>query len=410
MSSIRYVIAREILDSRGIPTIEAEIFTNSGSYTADVPSGTSSGIHEAFELRDNKSRYSGKGVKLAVKNMEKISHKITGMDVTNQKGIDNALIAMDGTENKSKLGANAILAVSLAAARAGAAESKLKLYEYIGTLSGNKKFTLPVPYMNIINGGMHAGSELSIQEFIIVPKNFQTFSRALRAGTEIYSDLKKIILARYGNFAINVGYEGGFVPPLQNTEEALQLIQKAINSSGYSGKVFIAMDAAASSFYHEKYFLDRKIYSSDQLLEFYRKLVQDYGIISIEDPFDEDDWNGFSKITQEIPIQVVGDDLLSTNVKRIQEALNKKACNCLLLKANQIGTLTETIEAAKLAMKNNWRVIVSHRSGDTSDSFIADLAVGLGCGQIKAGAPCRGERTEKYNQLLRISEHIKIFG
>ncbi len=403
MPRIKKIHAREILDSRGNPTVEAEITTEDGVFRAAVPSGASTGKHEVLELRDGGQRFLGKGVQKAVSNINSIiSRKLIGAEV-NQREIDEKMIKLDGTPNKSELGANAILAVSMAAARAGAQE---QLYEYIGKLSGNKNFVMPVPFMNVINGGAHAGNALDIQEFMIAPVGARDFKEAVRMCAEVYQTLKGIIKEKHGKDAINVGDEGGFAPPIDSTEGALGLLLDAIEKLGYSNDIRIALDSAASGFFSDGYQLGDDKLSSEQMVEFYTILAENYPIISFEDPFAEDDWNGFKLFTEKMgsKVQIVGDDLLVTNPEIIEKAIKEKSCNALLLKVNQIGTITEAIEAAKLAMSNKWNVMVSHRSGETEDSFIADLVVGLGCGQIKSGAPCRSERTSKYNQLLRLEE------
>lgn len=407
MVLIKSIHAREILDSRGNPTVEVDVKTDSGFGRAAVPSGASTGVHEALELRDNDKRYGGKGVKKAVENVNRlIAPKLVGMDPTGQKDIDRKMCELDGTENKSKLGANAILGVSLAVARASANSLGKPLY---ACLSGKNTYTLPVPCMNIINGSEHAGNELDIQEHMLFPIGFNSFSEALRAGAEVYQTLKGILKKKYGQNAINVGDEGGFAPPMGRVREPMEFILNAVKEAGYEGKVKLGLDCAASTFYENgEYTIEGKKYSSGELLDLYKSLVKDYDIVSIEDPFDEEDFAGFAAMTREIggKVQVVGDDLLVTNVKRIKMAIEKRACNALLLKVNQIGSLTEAREAHDLARKNGWGVMVSHRSGETEDSFISDLVVALGTGQLKTGAPCRGERTAKYNQLLRIEEEL----
>jgi len=385
-----------------------------------VPSGASTGIYEAVELRDNdKGRYLGKGVLKAVSNVnDVIAPKLIGKDVTHQEEIDRLLLSLDGTDNKAKLGANAILGVSLAVARAGAAQKGLPLYKYIAELAGNKTLRLPVPAFNVINGGSHAGNKLAMQEFMILPIGASSFREAMRMGAEVYHHLKAIIKEKYGQDATNVGDEGGFAPNIQNNKEGLELLKAAIAKAGYNDKVKIGMDVAASEFYGEdgKYDLDFKNKkndgsfkkSADQLSDLYREFVNEFPVVSIEDPFDQDDWEAYHKLTASIgtSIQIVGDDLLVTNPKRIATAVEKKACNALLLKVNQIGSITESIQACKSAQAAGWGVMVSHRSGETEDTFIADLVVGLGTGQIKTGAPCRSERLAKYNQLLRIEEEL----
>lgn len=378
-----------------------------------MPSGASTGVHEALELRDNDDkRYSGKGVLKAVKNVnEIISKKLVGFDCRKQREIDNILIELDGTENKSRLGANAILGVSMAVCKAGAICSKQKIYKYVQELSNSKKLLLPIPQMNVINSGKHAGIDDDIQEHIIMPVGFKSFGEALRAGVETYHTLKNILKEKYGAKAILLGDEGGFAPPIENVDERLELLLSAISESGYSGKIRLALDCAASEFYDEKsgkYKILNKNYDKNELIDFYKKLISKYSIISIEDGFAQDDWIGWSNFNKEMgnKIQIVGDDLLVTNIGRIKRALEHKACNALLLKVNQIGTVTESIDAATISFKNKWNVVVSHRSGETEDTFISDLCVGLGASQSKFGAPARGERTAKYNRLLRIEEEV----
>lgn len=417
--SILAVHAREILDSRGNPTVEVDLKTEKGVFRAAVPSGASTGIYEALELRDNdKSRYLGKGVLTAVKNInEVVAPKLIGKNVLQQEELDKFMLELDGTDNKGKLGANAILGISMAVCKAGAAEKGLPLYKYIAELAGNKNLILPVPAFNVINGGAHAGNKLAMQEFMILPVGAPSFKEALRMGAEVYHHLKAIIREQYGQDATNVGDEGGFAPNIQNNKEGLELLKKAIAKAGYTDKVKIGMDVAASEFFEDgKYDLDFKvkekdpknIKSSEELSNLYKEFVKEYPVISIEDPFDQDDWNAYQKLTADIgkEIQIVGDDLLVTNPKRIQKAVENKSCNALLLKVNQIGSVTESIQAWKAARQAGWGIMVSHRSGETEDTFIADLVVGLGTGEIKTGAPCRSERLAKYNQLLRIEEEL----
>ncbi|KAJ2163047.1 phosphopyruvate hydratase [Coemansia sp. RSA 552] len=420
--TITHIHARQIYDSRGNPTIEVDLTTEKGLFRAGVPSGASTGFHEAVELRDGGAPFSGKGVQKAIDNVNKtiapalINAKIS---VDDQPAIDKLMIDLDGTPNKSKLGANAILGVSLAAAKAGAAQKNIPLYQHFRNLSGrsHEKYVLPVPSLNVINGGAHAGNKLAIQEFMIMPIGAKSFTEAMRMASETYHALKGVIKKKYGLDATNVGDEGGFAPNIQSAEEGLELLTAAIEKAGYTGKIKIGMDAAASEFYKEgKYDLDFKNSNSDpskyvassDLMSQYSQYVDKFPIAFIEDPFAEDDWESFTKIQatlgQKIPI--VGDDLLCTNPKRIQKGIDVKACNTLLLKVNQIGTVTETMEAAKLAFGAGWGILVSHRSGETEDSTIADLVVGLGTGQIKTGAPCRSERLAKYNQILRIEEEL----
>jgi len=417
--SIISIHAREILDSRGNPTIEVDLKTAKGTFRAGVPSGASTGIYEAVELRDNdKSRFLGKGVLQAVKNVnEVIAPLLIGKNVVQQAEIDKLMIDLDGTDNKGKLGANAILGVSLAVCRAAAAEKGIPLYRYIAELAGNKKIQLPVPAFNVINGGSHAGNKLAMQEFMILPVGATSFKEALRMGAEVYHNLKIIIKDQYGQDATNVGDEGGFAPNIQSNREGLELLKKAIAKAGYVDKVKIGMDVAASEFFEDgKYDLDFKTKNNDksnvktaeELSNLYKEFLKDYPVISIEDPFDQDDWAAYHKLNSEVgkDTQIVGDDLLVTNPKRIQKAIENKSCNALLLKVNQIGTVTESIQACNLARAAGWGVMVSHRSGETEDTFIADLVVGLGTGQIKTGATCRSERLAKYNQLLRIEEEL----
>ncbi|KAA6378089.1 MAG: Enolase [Streblomastix strix] len=416
--AIKKIHAREILDSRALPTVECDLYTEKGLFRAAVPSGASTGIYEALELRDGGKRFNGKSVQTAVRNVnDKIAPKLLGKSVLDQRGIDKIMIDLDGTDKKKNLGANAILAVSMAVARAAAAEKGLPLYRYLAQLAGNKELRLPVPCLNVINGGKHAGNTLPIQEFMIAPAGASTFEEAIRMGAEIYNILKGIIKAKFGIDATNVGDEGGFAPPVLDIFEPLEILVEAIEKAGYTGKVRICLDSAASEFHDDKdntYNLGFKAKTPEKITgeEFqhkYLQMAEKYPIASFEDPFDQDDFASYGKLTEALKakgVQVVGDDLLVTNVERIKMALEKKACNSLLLKVNQIGTVTEAIDAALLALKNGWSVMVSHRSGETEDTFIADLAVGIGCGQLKTGAPCRGERTAKYNQLLRIEEEL----
>lgn len=417
---IKEIRARQLLDSRGNPTVEAEVKTENGIFKAIVPSGASTGIFEALELRDNDPTYfNGKGVLKAVENVNNIiNDNLIGMDETKQKEIDYKMLEIDGTENKSNLGANAILSVSLAVARAGASAKKIELYEYINDLLRNEhqmhiKMKMPIPSFNVINGGKHADNKLDFQEFMLMPVHFDSFKDSLRAGAEIYHILKGVIKEKYGSNATNVGDEGGFAPNVESAYDALDLLRDAIKKSGYEGKIRIALDAAASEFFSDgKYHIDGKELSSEQLANYYNEMVEKYPeIISIEDPFEQNDFDGYAKLLEKVKgkIQIVGDDLLVTNVDRIKLALEKKACDALLLKVNQIGSLTESLQAVKLSYENNWKVMTSHRSGETEDTFIADLVVGISSGQIKTGAPCRSERLAKYNQLLRISEKITNF-
>jgi enolase len=419
MSDLRTIIkkihARWVLDSRGNPTVESEIWTENLSAIAAVPSGASTGSHEALELRDNTSEFKGKGVRKAIQNVnQKIAPKLVGMNIFEQKNIDNTMIELDGTPNKANLGANAILSVSLAVAKLAASVKKLPLYQYLFELShktSSGKFLLPVPMANIINGGKHAGNELAIQEFMILPVNFQSYQRALQALSEIYQTLKELLRNKYGKTAINVGDEGGFAPNLKTTQETFDILLSAIEKTSYSPKtdIVFAIDSASSEFYENgKYKIDGKHLDSGQLLDYYRQLADTYPLSSIEDPFDENDFANTAKLTMLLgnKIMIVGDDLFVSQVKRLQQGIDNKAGNCILLKVNQCGSLSEAISTAQLAQSNNYSVIVSHRSGETEDTFIADLAVGLNSGLIKTGACARGERTCKYNQLLRIEEKL----
>ncbi|KAF3645293.1 Enolase [Capsicum annuum] len=418
-SKVKYVKARQIIDSRGNPTVEVDLVTGDDLlYRSAVPSGASTGIYEALELRDgDKSIYGGKGVLNAVKNInEYLGPKLVGVDVRNQTDVDAVMLDIDGTPNKSKLGANAILGVSLSVCRAGAGAKAVPLYKHIQEISGTKELVMPVPAFNVINGGSHAGNNLAMQEFMILPVGASTFAEALRMGSEVYHTLKGIIKAKYGQDACNVGDEGGFAPNVQDNREGLVLLMDAIEKAGYTGKIKIGMDVAASEFLTKdaKYDLNFKnqpndgahVLSAQGLCELYKEFVKDFPIVSIEDPFDQDDWSSWASLQSSVNIQLVGDDLLVTNPKRIAEAIQKKACNALLLKVNQIGTVTESIQAALDSKAAGWGVMVSHRSGETEDNFIADLSVGLASGQIKTGAPCRSERLAKYNQLLRIEEEL----
>lgn len=417
---IQKIHARQIFDSRGNPTVEVDLVTELGLFRAAVPSGASTGIYEALELRDNdKANYHGKSVLKAISNVnDHLGPELIkqNFDVTQQKDIDNFMLKLDGTENKSKFGANAILGVSLAVCKAGAAKKGVPLFKYIAELAGNTNIVLPVPAFNVINGGSHAGNKLAMQEFMILPTGASSFSEAMKMGSEVYHHLKNVIKAKFGLDATAVGDEGGFAPNILDNHEGLALIAQAIEKAGYTGKIEIGMDVAASEFHKEGlYDLDFKNPNSDkskwitpdQLTDIYEGFNKEFPIVSIEDPFDQDDWNAWTKMTAKLTaLQIVGDDLTVTNPKRIATAIEKKACNCLLLKVNQIGSVTESIDAHLLAKKNGWGTMVSHRSGETEDTFIADLVVGLSTGQIKTGAPCRSERLAKYNQILRIEEEL----
>ncbi len=406
---INEVRGRMVLDSRGNPTVEVEVLTAGGGVgVAIAPAGASKGKWEAVEKRDLKnSRFRGKGVYSAVETVNKvIAPLLTGMDARMQRGIDQKMIEADGTENKSKFGANATIATSLAVAKASADTYGIPLFMYIGGITAN---ILPTPMMNIINGGKHAGNELAIQEFMIVPVGADRFSEALRIGCEVYYVLKEYLKKTYGKNAINVGDEGGFAPPMKETKEALDALVKAIELAGYSeNEVKLALDCAASTFYNEEnkiYVIDKKEMSREKLIEFYRELCNEYPIISIEDPLHEEDFEGFRVITRELKgILIVGDDLFVTNPKRFKKGIEMNAANAILVKPNQIGTLTETMDVIQMAKLHGYKAIISHRSGETEDTTIADLAVGFSTGLIKTGAPGRGERTAKYNRLLRIEE------
>ena len=412
MSYISEIFARQILDSRGNPTVEVDVITDEGAQgRAAVPSGASTGIHEAVELRDgDKKKYVGRGVLKAVKNVnEIIAPALMGNDVADQTGVDEMMIQLDGTENKGKLGANAILAVSMAVAKAAAEEASLPLFRYVG---GTNAKTLPMPMMNILNGGAHADNKIDFQEFMIMPVGAPDFSEGLRWGVEIFHTLKSVLKKK--GFSTNVGDEGGFAPNIQSNEEAIDTVMEAIQASGYKAgsQIVVAMDAANSELWDakkKKYVFhksDGKELSSDQLVKFWEKWVKQYPIVSIEDGMAEDDWNGWAALTQAIgkKCQLVGDDLFVTNVTRIQQGIDKNIGNALLVKVNQIGTITETINAVTLAQHNGYNTIMSHRSGETEDTTIADLAVALNCGQIKTGSASRTDRMAKYNQLIRIEE------
>ncbi|MCX7795707.1 MAG: phosphopyruvate hydratase [bacterium] len=409
MSIITEVRGREILDSRGNPTVEVEVYLESGHMgRASVPSGASTGVHEALELRDGDAgRYLGRGVKNAVKNInEVIAPELIGRDALNQKNIDRILIELDGTPNKSRLGANAILGVSLAVAKSAANFLDLPLYRYIGGVNAS---ILPVPLMNIINGGKHADNPLDFQEFMIVPAGAPSFKEALRMGAETFHTLRKVLQSRGLN--TNVGDEGGFAPNLSTNESAIEAIIEAIEKAGYKpGKdVFVALDVAASNIYEGgKYYFGGKGYSVEELISYYEGLIEKYPIISIEDGLSEDDWDGWKLFTERLgnKVQLVGDDLFVTNVRRLSKGIEMGVANSILIKVNQIGTLSETLETVEMAKKAGYTSIISHRSGETEDTTIADLAVAVGCGQIKTGAPSRTDRVAKYNQLLRIEEDL----
>jgi enolase len=414
MSSIAHIHARQILDSRGNPTIEVDVITESGSIgRAAVPSGASTGTHEAVELRDNDAkRYLGKGVENAVNNVNStIAEELIGMEVSDQRTLDMTMIDLDGSENKANLGANAILGVSLAAAKAAAAESGQPLYRYIG---GVNAALLPVPMMNILNGGSHADNSIDFQEFMIMPVNARSFGEALRMGTEVFHHLKNVLKKK--GMSTNVGDEGGFAPNMKSNEEAIVTVMEAIEKAGYrpGEDIYIAMDAAASEFYnadegmyHFKKSTGEKLTSS-QMVDYWADWAKKYPILSIEDGLGEDDWDGWKLLTEKTgdKIQLVGDDLFVTNVDRLKQGIDKNIANSILVKVNQIGTLTETINAVQMAMNNKYTAVMSHRSGETEDTTIADLAVALRCGQIKTGSASRSDRIAKYNQLLRIEEML----
>lgn len=397
MYSIRKIFARRIFDSRGNPTIECEVKTGFGRFMASVPSGASKGSREACELRDGGEKFNGLGVDNAIKNInEVLSIALHGVDCRDQNNVDNILIKEDGTENKSKIGANAILAVSMACAKAGSIASKKELFQHISSLSNNK-VELPIPVLNIINGGSHAGNELDFQEYQIMPIKFNSFKESFEAGVTIFQELKKNLVKKYGKNSVNVGDEGGFAPQMKLVEEPIDEILKAIEVSGFSEEVFIGLDVAASSFSRKQddgkitYLVEGKVLNNEQLITEYESLLKSYNIFSIEDPFDENDFDSWKKLFERLGkrIQIMGDDLTVSQKNFVQKAIDEKMANALLLKLNQVGTVTEAIESSNLATKNNWNVQVSHRSGETNEKFIADFAVGLGVGQIKSGAPCR---------------------
>ncbi|MFA5041359.1 MAG: phosphopyruvate hydratase [Bdellovibrionales bacterium] len=411
MSHITALHGREILDSRGNPTVEVDVVLESGAFgRAGIPSGASTGVHEAVELRDgDPARFGGKGVLRAVEAVnEEISEAVVGMSAEDQTALDAALIELDGTPNKSRLGANAILGVSLAVAKAAAQESNLPLYRYIGGVSAS---LLPVPMMNIINGGVHADNPIDIQEFMIAPMGAETCADAIRMGAEIFQTLKKLL--KEVNHNTNVGDEGGFAPALASTDEALSIILRACEKAGYTPgeDVMLALDAAASSFYEEKRYQlsgERKVFNSEQMVRYYADLVARYPIFSIEDGMAEDDYEGWEMMTEALgdKIQIVGDDVFVTNPTRIADGIDRGIANAVLIKVNQIGTLSETLEAVEMAHKAGYRAVMSHRSGETEDSTIADLAVATNCGQIKTGSLSRSDRLAKYNQLIRIEEQL----
>jgi len=412
MSDIIKIKAREVLDSRGNPTVEVDVVTEHGIFRAMTPSGASAGQHEALELRDgDKSRYFGKGTLKAVENInKKIAPKLIGLDPSAQETIDNVMLKIDGTENKDSLGANAILPVSMAACKAGAASKGLALFEYIGELFGVIPHMLPVPMCNVINGGKHAGQENSIQEHMLMPTGAKTFSEGIRMVSESYHHLAKLLKEKYGAGGALIGDEGGFAPSqMINVEDRLDIMLKAVEKAGYDGQMKIAMDPASSEFFYDgTYKIGEKSFSGGEMVDFYVDLTKKYPIASIEDGLAEDDWDSWVELTKKIgaEVQIVGDDLFVTNTKRIKKGIEMGAANSVLIKLNQIGSVTETLNAIKMAHDYGWSAVVSHRSGETEDSFIADLVVGTSCGQIKTGAPARSDRNAKYNQLLRIEEEL----
>lgn len=408
MADIMHIFAREILDSRGNPTVEVEALLADGSHgRAGVPSGASTGEHEAHELRDGDERYAGKGVLKAVENVnETIADELAGIEADDQRIVDTLMLELDGTDNKKKLGANALLGVSMAVAKAAADSAALPLYRYIG---GPNAHVLPVPMMNILNGGAHADSGVDVQEFMIAPVGAETFTEALRMGAEVYHALKSVLKSK--DLSTGLGDEGGFAPSVGSTKEALDLIVEAIEKAGYKlgDDVALALDVASSEFFEDgAYNFEGGKHSVEEMIKVYADLVEQYPIVSIEDPLDENDWDGYVALTEQLDdkVQIVGDDFFVTNPKRLAEGIEKNAANALLVKVNQIGTLTETFDAVELAHRNGYRTMMSHRSGETEDTTIADLAVALSCGQIKTGAPARSERVAKYNRLLRIEEEL----
>lgn len=409
--AITSIKAIEILDSRGNPTVRAIVSSDRHRATASVPSGASTGTHEALELRDKDKRYHGKGVQKAVKNVNtKIAKLLKGKDPSDQEQIDRAMIKLDGTETKSELGANAILAVSMAACKLGALEQQKPLYQHIQGFSNTKRLTMPIPQLNIINSGKHAGIDHDVQEHMILPVKFKDFREAIRAGAETYHELKRLLKKTHGAQATLVGDEGGFAPPIADIRERLDLIMEAIDKAGYRKKILLGIDAAASEFYVDKLYKIRdQTFDTKGIVDLYKGLAKDYPLATLEDGMHEDDWEGWQLLHKTLgkKIQLVGDDLLVTNKDRIAQAAEKKACNALLLKVNQIGSVTEAIEAAHAAQDNRWNVVVSHRSGETEDDLIADLVVGLGASQSKFGAPARSDRNAKYNRLLEIQDELR---
>jgi len=412
MSEIKKIRAREVLDSRGNPTVECDVEIDKGLFRAMVPSGASAGQHEAPELRDgDKSRYMGKGTLKAVENVnEIIASKIVGMNCTLQENIDERMIELDGTENKDRLGANAILSVSMAVCKAGAAAKNIPLYSYIGDLFGVSPYKLPVPMCNVINGGKHAGQENSIQEHMLMPIGAKSFTEGIRMVSESYHHLAKLLKNKFGASGMLIGDEGGFAPTqITDVGERLELMLEAVRNAGYDGMMKIALDPASSEFFYDgTYKIGGKSYSVEEMIDFYAELCKTYPIVSIEDGLAEDDWDSWVDMVKKLGgnIQIVGDDLFVTNTKRIQKGIELKAANSVLIKLNQIGSVTETLDAIKMAHDEGWTAVVSHRSGETEDTFIADLVVGTNAGQIKTGAPARSDRNAKYNQLIRIEEEL----
>lgn len=412
MSEIIKVKAREVLDSRGNPTVEVDVLTENGIFRAMTPSGASAGQHEALELRDgDQSRYFGKGTLKAVENVnKKIAPKLIGLNCCHQETIDNIMIKLDGTENKDKFGANAILPVSMAVTKAGAADKNIPLYTYIGELFGVIPHKLPVPMCNVINGGKHAGQENSIQEHMLMPTGAKSFFEGIRMVSESYHHLAKLLKKKYGAGGVLIGDEGGFAPPqITDVNDRLDLMLKAVDNAGYEGMIKIAMDPASSEFFYDgTYKIGKKSFSGGEMVDFYVDLCKKYPIVSIEDGLAEDDWDSWVEMVKKLgtKIQIVGDDLFVTNTKRIQKGIELGAANSVLIKLNQIGSVTETLNAIKMAHDQGWTAVISHRSGETEDNFIADLVVGTSAGQIKTGAPARSDRNAKYNQLLRIEEEL----
>ncbi len=412
MSKITKIKAREVLDSRGNPTVEVDVVTENGIFRAMIPSGASAGQHEALELRDgDKGRYLGKGTLNAVKNVnEIIAPKIIGIDCRQQKTIDKIMLKLDGTDNKDKFGANAILPISMAVTKAGAAAKEIPLYQYIGEMFGIIPHKLPVTMCNVINGGKHAGQENSIQEHMLMPTGAKSFTEGIRVVSESYHHLAKILKKKFGAGGILIGDEGGFAPAqITDVNERLDLMLKAVENAGYEGMMKIAMDPAASEFFYDgTYKIGKKSFSGGEMVDFYVDLCKRYPIVSIEDGLAEDDWDSWVEMVKKLgtKIQIVGDDLFVTNTKRIQKGIELNAANSVLIKLNQIGSVTETLNAIRMAHDQGWTAVVSHRSGETEDTFIADLVVGTSAGQIKTGAPARSDRNAKYNQLIRIEEEL----